>query len=117
MNMHVEMPREVNKVFAGQSLDPRGGGLDPLNPPRPVRYFGLPMVNPSMPPLPPNKPYHRALKYPKYVKDSHLNAHVRIFKTTIKTNGEIEDVKLLICLVLLLKILCLTSVTITWEIT
>jgi hypothetical protein len=33
MSVHAKMPRKVNKVFAGQQLDPGGGGLDPLNPP------------------------------------------------------------------------------------
>jgi hypothetical protein len=51
------------------------------------------MVNPSKPPLPLNKPYHQPFKYPKYVKDFNLNAHVIIFKTAIRTNGEIKDVK------------------------
>jgi hypothetical protein len=32
MSVHAEMPRKVNKVFAGQQLDPRGGRLDPLDP-------------------------------------------------------------------------------------
>jgi hypothetical protein len=51
-------------------------------------------MNPSRPSLPPNKPYHRPLNYPKYVKNSNLDAHVKFFKATIKTNGEIENVKI-----------------------
>jgi len=27
------MPKEVDKIFVGQPLDPRGGGLDPPKPP------------------------------------------------------------------------------------
>jgi hypothetical protein len=37
------------------------------------------MVNPSMPPLPLNKPYHQPLNYLEYVKDSNLDAHVTMF--------------------------------------
>jgi hypothetical protein len=36
------MPREVNKGFASQLVDLRGGGSDPLGP---LGYFGLPLVN------------------------------------------------------------------------
>jgi hypothetical protein len=49
------------------------------------------MVNLGKPPLPPNKPYHWPLNNPKYVKDFDLDAHVRIFKATIKVNSEIDD--------------------------
>ncbi len=52
------MPKEVDKIFVRQPLDLGGGGS---NPPRLPRYFGLPMINPSRPPLPPNMPYHRPL--------------------------------------------------------
>jgi hypothetical protein len=45
------MPKKVNKVFASQPLDLRGGDL---NRPGPLGYFGLLMVNLSRPPLPPN---------------------------------------------------------------
>ncbi len=51
MNLHEDMPKKVNKIFTNQPLDPKRGDS---NPPRPPRYFGLPMVNPSRPPLPPN---------------------------------------------------------------
>ncbi len=54
------------------------------------------MVNPSNPPLTPNKPYHRPLNYPKYVKDSDPNALVRMFKVAIKTNSETNDAKIII---------------------
>jgi hypothetical protein len=38
------------------------------------------MVNQSKPPLPPNMPYHQPLNYPKYVKYSNLDVHVKVFK-------------------------------------
>ncbi len=84
----------MNKVFANQPLDPRRSSSNPLGPPRLPRYFGLPMVNPSRPPLPPNRPYRRLFNYPKYVKDSNLNVHVKVFRTPITTNSEINDVKI-----------------------
>jgi hypothetical protein len=98
VSLHEDMPRKVNKVFANQTSNPRGGGL---NPPRPLRplgppgYFGLPMVNPCRPPLPPNRPYCWPLNYPKYVKDSDPDAHVRVFKIAIKTNNETHDAKII----------------------
>ncbi len=79
--------------FVKQPSDPRGGGLRPLGPPWPSRYFGLLMMDPSEPPLPPNRPYHWPLNYPKIVKDSNLDAHVRIFKAANRVNGETENVK------------------------
>jgi hypothetical protein len=85
------MHKEVNKVFASQPLDLRGGSSNPLGPPR---YFGLPMVNPSKPPLPPNKPYHWPFNDPEYVKDSDLNVHVRVFRVAIRTNSETNDAKI-----------------------
>jgi len=51
------------------------------------------MMNLGKPPLPPNKPYHRPFNYPEYVNNFNLDAHVRVFKAIIKTNGETEDVK------------------------
>jgi hypothetical protein len=92
-----KMPKELNKVFVKQPSYPRGGSSRPPKPPRPLRplgYFGLPMMNPSKPPLPPNKPYRRPLNYLEYVKNSNPNAHVEVFKTTIKANGETKDVKI-----------------------
>jgi hypothetical protein len=59
-----------------------------------VRLFGLPMMNIGIPPLPPNKPYRRPLNYPEYVNNSNPHVHVRVFKTTIKANGETKDVKI-----------------------
>jgi hypothetical protein len=76
VNLYEDIPREVNKVFANQPLDPRRGGLDPPRPPIPREYFGLPTVNRGKPPLPPNRPYCRPFNYPKYVKDFNLDAHV-----------------------------------------
>ncbi len=52
------MPREVDKIFVRQPLDIGGRGLNPPRPIGPPRYFGLPMMNPSRPSLPPNMPYH-----------------------------------------------------------
>jgi hypothetical protein len=46
------------------------------------------------PPLPPNKPYCRPFNYPKYVKDSNPNTHVKVFKVVIKANNEIDDAKI-----------------------
>ncbi len=50
------------------------------------------------------------------MKDSDLNADVKVFKVAIRANDEIEDAKILICLVLPLETLYLIGVTITWEI-
>jgi hypothetical protein len=47
-----------------------------------------------MPPLPPSRPYHRPLNYPKYVKDFDLNVHVRIFKAAIRANNETHGGKI-----------------------
>ncbi len=78
-------------IFVRHPLDPRKGRSWPLKPLGPSRYFGLLMVNPSKTPLPPNMPYCWPFNYPKYVKDSDLDAHVKVFKATIKTNGETKD--------------------------
>jgi hypothetical protein len=97
VSVHGEMPKEVNKVFAKQPSYLGGGGSRPLEPPRlprPSGYFGLQMMNPSRPPLPLNKPYHRPLNYLGNVKNSNPNVHVKVFKTAIKANGEIEDVEI-----------------------
>ncbi len=51
------------------------------------------MVNPCRPPLPPNRPYYWPLNYLEHVKDSDPDAHVRVFKITIKTNSETHDAK------------------------
>ena len=90
VNLHEDLLREVNKVFANQPLDQGGGGL---NPPRPPKYFGLLLVHPSRPPLPPSKSYHRSFNYLEYVKDFDPNAHVRVFKVVVRTNSETNDAK------------------------
>ncbi len=71
--------------------DPKKKGLSPLGS---SGYFKLPMVNPSKPPLPPNKPYRWPFNYPKYVKDSNPDVHVKVLKVTFKANGEIKDAKI-----------------------
>jgi len=43
------------------------------------------MVHPSRPPLPPSRPYCWPFNYPEYVKDSNLDAHVKVFKASIRT--------------------------------
>jgi len=95
VNLHEDILKKVNNFFVNQPLDPRRGGSNPLAPPRPRRYFGLPMVNPGKPPLPPNRPYRQLLNYPKYVKDSNSSTHVKVFKATITTNSEINDVEII----------------------
>jgi hypothetical protein len=59
---------------------------------RTIKIFWIANDGSNKPPLPPNKPYHRPFNYLDYVKDSDPNVHVRVFKTTIRANGEIEDV-------------------------
>jgi len=53
VNVHEEMLREVNKFFDDQPSNRRKGGLNPLRPLGLLGYYGLPMVNPNKPPLPP----------------------------------------------------------------
>jgi hypothetical protein len=60
----------------------------------PSRYFGLSMVNLSIPPLPPNKVYHWPFNYLEYVKDYDPYVHVGVFQVVIKANGETKDAKL-----------------------
>jgi len=52
------------------------------------------MVNPSRPPKPPNRPYHRPFTYPEYVIDSNPDAHVKVFKAAIRANNEADDAKI-----------------------
>ncbi len=92
VNLHEDFLRELNRVFANQPLNQGRGGLDPLGPLRPPRYFGLPMVHLSRPSVPPSRPYHQPLNYPKYVKDFDPNVHVKVFKVAIKANNETNDV-------------------------
>ncbi len=94
MSVHTKMPKRVNRIFVGQPSNLGGGGSSPLGPLRPLRpsgYFGLPMMNPI---IPPNRPYHRPLNYPKYVKDFDPNVHVKVFKVAIKANGETKYAKI-----------------------
>jgi hypothetical protein len=91
VNLHKDIPRKANIIFTSQPSDLRGGGSNPPWPPRLPRYFRLPMVNPSKPPLPPNRPYCRPLNYPKYVNDYNPYVHVKVFKATIKANSETND--------------------------
>jgi hypothetical protein len=51
------------------------------------------MVNPSKPPLPPNRSYHQPFNYHEYVKDFDLDVHLRVFKVVIRANSEIDDAK------------------------
>jgi hypothetical protein len=46
VSIHTQMLTKVYTIFVGQPLDPGEGGSGP---PRPSRYFGLPMVNQSKP--------------------------------------------------------------------
>jgi hypothetical protein len=87
MSMHAKMPREVDKIFVKHPSNLGGGGSWLPKPPRPSSCFGLLMMNPSRPPLLPNRHYHRPLNYPKYVNFFDPNVHVKVFKATIRTNG------------------------------
>jgi hypothetical protein len=91
VNLHEDFRRKVNNFFTSQPSNQGGGSSDP---PIPSRYFGLPMVHPSRPPLPPSKPYHRPFNYLEYVKDFDPNAQVKVFKVAIRTNNEIDDAKI-----------------------
>jgi hypothetical protein len=51
------------------------------------------MMNPGKLALPPNRPY-RPFNYPKYVKDSNPNVHVRVLKVAIGANGERDDAEI-----------------------
>jgi hypothetical protein len=39
VNLHEDILRQVNKVFANQPLDPGKGSSNPPGPPRPPRYL------------------------------------------------------------------------------
>jgi len=71
------------------------------------------MVHPSMPPLPPSKPYGWPFNYHAYVKHFDLDVHVRVFKAVIIGKQMIQ--KLLICSVLPSKTLFMISVIITLQ--
>jgi hypothetical protein len=38
---------------------------------------------------------YRKLQYPIYVKDTNPNAHIKVFKKAIKTNGESMEVEII----------------------
>ncbi len=67
-----------------------GGGSWPLGPPRPPRSYGFPYMDLDKPLIPPIRPHKKPFNYPKYVKFFDLNVKVRIFKATIRANGEID---------------------------
>ncbi len=52
------------------------------------------MVNLGRPSWPPNRPYHQPFNYFEYLKGFDPNVCVKIFKSTIRANGEIEDAKI-----------------------
>jgi sugar phosphate permease len=52
-------------------------------------FIGQPITKPTT-----KLPYMK-LQYPTYVKDTNSNAHIRIFKKAIKTNGEIMEVDII----------------------
>ncbi len=93
VNLHEDIPREVNNIFASQPSNSRKSGSNPPRPLGPWGCFGLPIVNLSRPPLPPNRPYRWPFNHLEYVKDSNPNVHVKIFKTTIRANNETDDEK------------------------
>jgi hypothetical protein len=38
---------------------------------------------------------YKKLQYPTYVKDTNLNAHIKVFKKAIKANGEIVETNII----------------------
>jgi hypothetical protein len=38
---------------------------------------------------------YRKLQYPTYVKNTNLDAHIKMFKKAIKTNGEIVEIDII----------------------
>ncbi len=75
------------------------------------------MMNPSKPPLPPNKLYRWPFNYLEYVKDFDPNVQIKVLKTAIRANGETNNAKIVNLFSFTLRDSFLTSVTITWEIT
>jgi hypothetical protein len=61
------------------------------------------MMDLNRPPLPPNKPYCQPLNYLEYVKKFNQDAHVKVFKATIRANGETKDAKIINMLSITLK--------------
>jgi hypothetical protein len=39
---------------------------------------------------------YRKLQYPKYVKNTYLDVHIRVFKKAIKVNGEIMEADIIL---------------------
>jgi hypothetical protein len=50
-------------------------------------------VQPILDPI--TKLPYKKLQYPTYVKDIDLDAHVKVFKKAIKTNGEMVEVDII----------------------
>jgi hypothetical protein len=98
--------RQPRDSLGGNS--PKGDPLGdpPFNPL--IKSFGWPVPNPHMfippwyplfttqlvPELASKLPY-RKLQYSTYVKDIDLDAHIKIFKKTIKVNGEIVETNII----------------------
>jgi hypothetical protein len=105
----------VNIFFVNQPSNRKGDS----DPPRPLGtrgYFGLLMVHPSKPPLPPSRTYHQPFNHHEYVKDFDVDAHVKVLKAAIIANCEIDDAKFIYLLNFTLRD-TMTVVTIIWEIT
>ncbi len=113
-------PRKVNSYPrpSGEPLggspnggSPGGGSFDrnPARglPPNPhVRIYGWQALDPMifMPPSyqpvlvlskPTSKLPYQKLQYPTYVKDINPNDHIRVFKKTIRANGEIVEANII----------------------
>jgi hypothetical protein len=94
VSVHTKMPKEVNKIFAGQPSDPKKRRIKTTKTSKTFKIFLIMKMDLGRPPLPLDRPYCQPLNYPEYVKDYDPYALVRIFKTTIRTNGETEDVEI-----------------------
>jgi hypothetical protein len=76
-------------------------GGPPFNPP--IGFYGWLIPDPHMfiPPIvqlvsePATKLPYMKLQYPTYVKNTNLDAHIRVFKKAIKANGEIMEVDII----------------------
>lgn len=88
--MATNLPIDVEMVSLVKPLYLIGGGSWPLGPPRPPRSYGFPYMDLGKPLIPPIRTHKRPFNYPKYVKFFDPNVKVRIFKATIKANGEID---------------------------
>jgi hypothetical protein len=87
-----------------RGISPRADSLGepPFNPA--IGYFGWPSFDPHMfippcyqPPIvqlvlePTTKLPYKKLQYPTHVKNTNLDAHIKIFKKSIKANGEMME--------------------------